>query len=634
VAMLVDSGASRNFMSTELAEELGVEQKEYYGDGPQIKLGNGSVVAVEAKAEQVPVWIEGQKNGVDFEILPMGEKTAILGMPWLRNVNPKIDWKRMTIQVRKGAEKLLVKKLSKEATLPVRGTDEAAGYDLCSVENVVLSPGERKLVSTGLAIKVPEGCYGRLAPRSGLAVKFGIHVGGGVVDRDYRGPVMLILHNLGDKPLEIKRGDRVAQLILEKIRTPEVKEVEELDETKRGEKGFGSTGVARLNQMEEDPVAVLEELRLGVMTLRDDRVWTGAHVTGDIQKEMADVIMKEFADVLVEKLPPKLPPRRDVEFAIDLVADAKPPYRHPYRMSLPEREALKEEVETWLKNGWIRTSVSPFAAATLNVPKKDGTVRVVIDYRAINDLTIKNRASLPHIDDLFDTLQGATIFSKVDLASGYYQIRVREGDEHKTAFNTPFGHFEFLVMPMGMTNAPATFMTLMNQVLRKFINKCVVVFLDDVLIFSRSPEEHLEHVRAVLGTLRQHNLYAKVSKCEFARSKVEFLGHVVSAKGLETAEDKVAKIKNWPTPKNVSEVRSVIGLCEDGTVDDSHLFLASVYRVFILVLVAIVALSASDIRIDIDHGLGVLCHNLLDRGNAEMLSTFHLGGLGDDVLNA
>jgi transposase InsO family protein len=296
------------------------------------------------------------------------------------------------------------------------------------------------------------------------------------------------------------------------------------------------------------------------MTLRDDRVWTGAHVTGDIQKEMADVIMKEFADVLVEKLPPKLPPRRDVEFAIDLVADAKPPYRHPYRMSLPEREALKEEVETWLKNGWIRTSVSPFAAATLNVPKKDGTVRVVIDYRAINDLTIKNRASLPHIDDLFDTLQGATIFSKVDLASGYYQIRVREGDEHKTAFNTPFGHFEFLVMPMGMTNAPATFMTLMNQVLRKFINKCVVVFLDDVLIFSRSPEEHLEHVRAVLGTLRQHNLYAKVSKCEFARSKVEFLGHVVSAKGLETAEDKVAKIKNWPTPKNVSEVRSFLGL--------------------------------------------------------------------------
>jgi hypothetical protein len=181
--------------------------------------------------------------------------------------------------------------------------------------------------------------------------------------------------------------------------------------------------------------------------------------------------------------------------------------------------------------------VSPFAAATLNVSKKDGTMRVVIDYSAINDLTIKNRASLPHIDDLFGTFQGATIFSKVDLASGHYQIRVREGNEPKTAFNTSFGHFELLVMPMGMTNAPATFMTLMNQVLRKFINKCVVVFLDDVLIFSRSPEEHLVYVRAVLGTLRQRNLYVKISKCGFTRSNIEFLGHVVSVRGLETVED-------------------------------------------------------------------------------------------------
>jgi deoxyuridine 5'-triphosphate nucleotidohydrolase len=560
VQMLVDSGASRNFLSTELAEELKLEQQRYGLSGPQIRLGNGSIIPVEGHVEEVPVWIEGKADGVDFEILPMKGKSAILGMPWLRDVNPHIDWANMTIQWQEDEEKLLVKRLSPEAVLPKRSTKEAAGYDLSSVENVTIEPGHRAIVSTGLAVAIPKGCYARLAPRSGLAVKFGIHVGAGVVDRDYRGPVKLVIMNLGQEAVHIQRGDRIAQMILEQIKTPEVEEVQELEETIRNENGFGSTGMAQLQTLEEEPTTVLKELQLNVMAMENGKVWTGARVTGEEADMIAERIRKEFADVLVEKLPPNLPPRRDVEFAIELVADASPPYRHPYRMSQPEREALKAEIDTWLDNGWIRHSVSPFAAATLNVPKKDGSVRVVIDYRAINDLTIKNRASLPHIDDLFDTLQGAAIFSKVDLASGYYQVRVKKGDEPKTAFNTPFGHFEFLVMPMGMTNAPATFMTLMNQVLRPYINKSVVVFLDDVLIFSKTPEEHLHHVREVLTTLRQHQLYAKVSKCEFARKQVEFLGHVVSERGLETASDKVDKIKDWPIPKNVSEVRSFLGL--------------------------------------------------------------------------
>lgn len=561
VSMLVDSGASRNFMSAELAQQLGIAQQSYQGDGPQIKLGNGTIVPVTAQAKEVPTWIEGTKSGIDFEILPMGEKTAILGIPWLRNVNPKIDWKKMTIRIRKGAERFLVKRLTTDAKMPKRGSPGAAGYDLCSIEGVTIPPGQREVVGTGLKLQIPSDCYCRLAPRSGLAVRFGVDIGAGVVDRDYRGPVKLILMNLGQEPFEVKKGDRVAQMILERIRTPEPEEVEELEETPRGEQGFGSTGLSRMEELTEEPRKILEELRLAAMRLQDGRTWTGTQVSNKVEDaEIEQLMQTEYGDMLVDKLPEGLPPVRDVEFAVDLVADATPPYRHPYRMSVPERQALKEEIDTWLKNGWIRPSVSPFAAATLNIPKKDGSVRVVIDYRAINNLTIKNRASLPHIEDLFDTLQGATVFSKVDLTSGYYQVRVKDGDEPKTAFNTPFGHYEFMVMPMGMTNAPATFMTLMNQVLNRFINKCVVVFLDDILIFSRSLEEHLQHLREVFGELRRHRLYAKRSKCEFARKKVEFLGHVVSAAGLETAEDKIAKIKDWPEPKNVSEVRSFLGL--------------------------------------------------------------------------
>jgi dUTP pyrophosphatase len=224
VRMLVDSGASRNFISTELVRTLNVEPRPYGPEGPKIRLGDGSIVPVEGKAEDVPVWMEGRMEEIDFEMLPMGEKTAILGMPWLRDVNPRIDWANMTVQLQEEEEKLLVKRLTEEAVPPTRSTEGAAGYDLCSVENITIEPGKRALVSTGLAVKIPAGHYGRIAPRSGLAVKFGIDVGAGVVDRDYRGPVKLLLKNTGDTPFAIKRGDRVAQMVLEKISTPEVKE--------------------------------------------------------------------------------------------------------------------------------------------------------------------------------------------------------------------------------------------------------------------------------------------------------------------------------------------------------------------------------------------------------------------------
>ena len=194
------------------------------------------------------------------------------------------------------------------------------------------------------------------------------------------------------------------------------------------------------------------------------------------------------------------------------------------------------------------------------VKKKDGTLRMCIDYRQINKVTVKNKYPLPRIEDLFDQLRGASIFSKIDLRSGYYQLRVKEVDVPKTAFRTRYGHYEFLVMPFGLTNAHAAFMDLMNRVFRPYLDQFVVVFIDDILVYSKDAQEHEHHLRIVLQTLRENQLFAKLSKCDFWLKEVSFLGHIVYAKGIRVDSVKIEAIVNWKPPRNVTEVRSFLGL--------------------------------------------------------------------------
>ncbi|GJT07283.1 putative reverse transcriptase domain-containing protein [Tanacetum coccineum] len=210
--------------------------------------------------------------------------------------------------------------------------------------------------------------------------------------------------------------------------------------------------------------------------------------------------------------------------------------------------------------GFIRPSHSPWGAPVLFVKKKDGSFRMCIDYRELNKLTVKNRYPLPRIDDLFDQLQGSCYFSKIDLRSGYHQLRVHEDDIPKTAFRTRYGHFKFTVMPFRLTNAPAVFMDLMNRVCKPYLDKFVIVFIDDILIYSKTKEDHEVHLRLVLELLRKEKLYAKFSKCEFWLQEVHFLGHVVNQSGIHVDPGKIEAVKNWKAPTTSSEIRSFLGL--------------------------------------------------------------------------
>ncbi|XP_028754094.1 uncharacterized protein LOC114713594 [Neltuma alba] len=270
-------------------------------------------------------------------------------------------------------------------------------------------------------------------------------------------------------------------------------------------------------------------------------------------------VVREFPEVFPDDIS-GLPPEREVEFAIDIIPGAGPISKAPYRMAPNEMVELKKQIEELLEKGFIRPSVSPWGAPVLFVKKKDGSLRLCIDYRELNRVTIKNKYPLPRIDDLLDQLAGSCVFSKIDLRSGYHQLRVKAEDIPKTAFRTRYGHYEFLVMPFGLTNAPAVFMDYMNRIFRQYLDQFVVVFIDDILIYSKNRKEHEEHLRIVLEILKKKQLYAKLSKCEFWLTEVKFLGHVISCDGVAVDPSKVEAVLKWKKPEMVTEIRSFLGL--------------------------------------------------------------------------
>ncbi|GJQ92511.1 putative nucleotidyltransferase, ribonuclease H [Tanacetum coccineum] len=278
------------------------------------------------------------------------------------------------------------------------------------------------------------------------------------------------------------------------------------------------------------------------------------------EKRLEDIpVVREFPEVFPENLP-GLPPVRQVEFQINLIPGAAPVARAPYRLAHSEMQELSNQLQELSGRGFIRPSTSPWGAPVLFVKNKDGSLRICIDYRELNKLTVKNRYPLPKIDDLFDQLQGSSVYSKIDLRSGYHQLRVRDEDIPKTAFRTRYGHYEFQVMPFGLTNAPAVFMDLMNRVCKPYLDKFVIVFIDDILIYSRNKEEHANHLRIILELLKKEKLYAKFSKCDFWIRIVQFLGHLIDSQGLHVDPAKIEAVKNWTSPTTPTEIRQFLGL--------------------------------------------------------------------------
>jgi hypothetical protein len=270
-------------------------------------------------------------------------------------------------------------------------------------------------------------------------------------------------------------------------------------------------------------------------------------------------VLHDFKDVFVNEIH-ELPPRREIDFSIHLLPSSVPISKEPYRMSLSELTELKIQLQELLDKEYIRPSVSPWGAPVLFVKKKDRILRLCIDYRQLNKMTVKNKYPLPRINDLFDQVGGAKIFSKLDLRSGYHEVRIKDEDISKTTLRMRYGHYKFVVILFGLTNVLATFMCLMNSIFSQYLDKFVLAFIDDILVCSNTEEEHEDNLRIVLQTLRKHQLYAKFNKCDFYHKKIQYLGHIISEENIVLDPEKIRAIMEWPIPKDVADIQSFMGI--------------------------------------------------------------------------
>ncbi|XP_074346704.1 uncharacterized protein LOC141685510 [Apium graveolens] len=439
VVVLIDPGATHNFVSLELVKELGIPVEPTGSFG--VCLGNGDSVQGDGMCRKVRLQLKGGIEVVsDFLPLGLGNSDVILGVQWLETLGVVMtDWKKQ------------------EMTYNIQGKP-------------VTLVGDPSLIRSRISLKA--------------MIKSLKKIGGGFV--------------------------------------------------------------VECRQMEALELQQAEKVR--------------SQSSGEVTKESMFLtdILQRHAKVFEE--PKGLPPKRNHEHAIRLKGGSEPVGVRPYRYPQCQKDEIERLIKDMLAAGIIKPSTSPFSSPVLLVKKKDGSWRFCVDYRALNKETIPDKYPIPVIDELLDELSGAFVFSKIDLKAGYHQIRVQEEDTHKTAFRTHDEHYEFLVMPFGLTNAPATFQSLMNDVFRPFLRKFVLVFFDDILVYSKSREEHVNHLQQVLEKLEEHKLVANRKKCEFGKESIGYLGHVISRQGVEVDKEKVTAILEWPQPTNIRELRSFLGM--------------------------------------------------------------------------
>ena len=518
--VLVDSGATTNFI-----DEAYVQRHSIATEPTQqvqtITLGDGSQRRTDRITLPLEVRIDTYTDRIRFVIVPLAGCDAVLGMPWLQSHNPVIDWRAQSIDV------------GQHQIRPTRYRD--ACNVLASVAIPPSSSSSASVVSVSVSVSVPS----RLRPcRHCLKIStYCLHSSSSGVSESYPCPCPVLSLSLSLPPCLCRRPSRARP-----TPTPVILSRHQL-----------------VKAAKEDGAQLFLAYIQHDSQIQRSNIDRPDESSAEVQNIKLP-LLRMFADVFPADLPSELPPRRDVDHRIELEQGASPPSRPTYRLSPSELDVLRKQLDDLMAHKFIQPSQSPYGAPVLFVKKKDGELRMCVDYRALNKITIKNKYPLPRIDELLDRLHGARWFSKIDLRSGYHQVRIHPDDVAKTAFRTRYGHFEFLVLPFGLTNAPATFMHLMQQIFRPHLDSFVIVFLDDILIYSKTLDEHKTHVETVLQLLRENKLYAKQSKCEFFRSSVSFLGHVVSADGVGMEADKVKAVRDWPIPTSVHDIRSFLGL--------------------------------------------------------------------------
>jgi hypothetical protein len=440
--MLVDSGASDNFISTAYIDNSNIQSTRSAKDNV-VMLADGRQHVCNQVVKDALINVGAYSDKLDLRAIPLEKFDVVLGMPWLTKLNPTIDWKTRTVRVD-------VHKSNHDSyTVPANNSEPNSTLNFISSKQI------------------------------------------------------------------LRQKSDIANLYLVYINYDDIND--------------NSTLVCNSIDSRDKNFTV-------------------------------DKLLKKYSDVFPDDLPSGLPPTRAIDHKIEIIPGSSPPCSTMYRMSPSELDELKKQLQELIQHKFIRPSKSSYGAPVLFVKKKDGSMRMCIDYRALNKITVKNKYPLPRVDELFDRVRGAKYFSKIDLRSGYHQVRIAQEDIEKTAFRTRYGHYEFTVLPFGLTNAPATFMHMMQLIFRDHLDDFVIVFLDDILIYSKSFDDHIRHVEKVLRLLRANKLYAKTSKCEFFKQKISFLGHVVTADGISMEESKLKAVMDWPAPKDIQQLRAFLGL--------------------------------------------------------------------------
>jgi hypothetical protein len=516
VTAMIDSGASGNFITQDTVErnQLPTQRKN---QAYRLRVVDGTTTqgTVDTETQLITTAVMTHREVIRFDVLEHANYPVILGKPWLRLHNPTINWRTHTIQF----------------------TDCSCGIDTPS------------RMSSKTPVTPPSGGRDRDSQRK--------------ITKNRHERVIQANHSLDCASHDTNQ---------EKTSTS----------SNSGRGGYDTSGIKKSRiegspRNNEHPATTgnrpKDPLNPAIQDTESDaisgdqepsiqNIQASSGNTSEVPQGKVPDEYKEFETLFQEKPPETaLPEHQEWDHEIPIEPGRKPKFGPIYQLSAKELQTLREYLDENLKRGFIRPSKSPAGHPILFVPKKDGTLRLCVDYRTLNNITVKNRYALPLISELQDRFQGAKFFTSLDIREGYHKVRMKEGEEWKTAFRTRYGHYEYLVMPFGLTNAPATFQALINDTLREYLDDFVVAYLDDILIYTRTNlQDHIKQVKKVMHKLQEKGLQIKLSKCEFHQTEVNFLGSIISKKGIKMDPKKVKSIQDWPTPRSVKEVQSFLGL--------------------------------------------------------------------------